>query len=106
MKGLTMTYPDDCTLPEQFLEQLAQKGLEGLPEMVRILNEASCLRLVSALLMEISEEWETGKVYLSFEEQQSSTELEGADLLLQKRTCTIQKGLWAIILCHVGVLLI
>jgi putative transposase len=30
-------------------------------------NEASCLRLVSAVLMEISETWETGKVYLSFE---------------------------------------
>lgn len=29
-------------------------------------NEASCLRLVSAVLMEISEEWETGKAYLSF----------------------------------------
>jgi len=28
-------------------------------------NEASCLRLVSAILMEISEEWETGKVYLT-----------------------------------------
>jgi len=25
------------------------------------------LRLVSALLMEISETWETGKIYLSFE---------------------------------------
>jgi hypothetical protein len=36
-----MTYPDDSTLPNQFLEQLAQEGLEGLPEMVRILvNEA------------------------------------------------------------------
>ena len=30
-------------------------------------NEASCLRLVSALLMEISEQWETGRIYLSFE---------------------------------------
>ena len=30
-------------------------------------NEASCLRLVSALLMEISEEWQTGRTYLSFE---------------------------------------
>ena len=29
-------------------------------------NEASCLRLVSAVLMEISEEWETGKAYLTF----------------------------------------
>ena len=30
-------------------------------------NEPSCLRLVSAVLMEISESWETGKVYLSLE---------------------------------------
>jgi putative transposase len=28
-------------------------------------NEASCLRLVSALLREISEEWETGKKYIA-----------------------------------------
>jgi len=31
-------------------------------------NEASCLRLVSAILMETSEEWETGRVYLSIED--------------------------------------
>jgi len=30
-------------------------------------NEGSCLRLVSAILMEISEEWETGKAYLTME---------------------------------------
>ncbi len=30
-------------------------------------NEASCLRLVSAVLMEISDEWETGKAYLTFD---------------------------------------
>ncbi|MBW3625358.1 MAG: transposase [Armatimonadetes bacterium] len=29
-------------------------------------NEASCLRLVSAVAMEISEEWEKGKAYLTF----------------------------------------
>jgi len=29
-------------------------------------SEASCLRLVSAVLMEISETWETGRTYLSF----------------------------------------
>lgn len=29
-------------------------------------NENSCLRLVSAVLMEISEEWETGRAYLPF----------------------------------------
>ena len=48
-------------------------GLERLNQEVRrrtrvarlFPNEASCLRLVSAVLMEISEEWETGKVYLS-----------------------------------------
>jgi transposase-like protein len=31
-------------------------------------NQASCLRLVSAVLNEISEEWLTGRMYLSFEE--------------------------------------
>ena len=30
-------------------------------------NEASLLRLASAMLMEISEEWETGKRYLTLE---------------------------------------
>jgi transposase-like protein len=30
-------------------------------------NQASCLRLVSAILSEISEEWLTGRTYLSFE---------------------------------------
>lgn len=30
-------------------------------------NEASCLRLVSAILIEISEDWLTGRKYLSFE---------------------------------------
>jgi len=29
-------------------------------------NEASCLRLVSAILIEISEDWQTGKCYLTF----------------------------------------
>ena len=27
-------------------------------------NEASCLRLVSAIVMEISEEWQTGRTYI------------------------------------------
>lgn len=31
-------------------------------------NEASCERLVSAILMEISEEWETGRAYLKMDE--------------------------------------
>ena len=49
-------------------------GLERLNQEVRrrtrvarlFPQEASCLRLVSAVLMEISEEWETGKAYLTF----------------------------------------
>jgi len=31
-------------------------------------NEASCLRLISALLMEKDEAWQTGRTYLSFGE--------------------------------------
>ena len=30
-------------------------------------NEAACLRLISAVLMEYDEEWQTGRVYLPFE---------------------------------------
>ena len=50
-------------------------GLERLNQEIRrrtrvarlFPNEASCLRLVTAVVMEISEEWETGKAYLTFE---------------------------------------
>jgi putative transposase len=34
-------------------------------------NEASLLRLVTGVLMELSEEWETGKRYLTFEKQET-----------------------------------
>ncbi len=48
-------------------------GLERLNQEIRrrtrvvgvFPNEAACLRLVSALAMETSDEWETGKIYLS-----------------------------------------
>ena len=48
-------------------------GLERLNQEIRrrtrvvgvFPNEASCLRLVSALAMETSDDWETGKIYLS-----------------------------------------
>ena len=36
-------------------------------------NEASLLRLVSALLTEISQDWETGKIYLSMDSSNPST---------------------------------
>lgn len=35
-------------------------------------NEASCLRLVSAILMEIDEKWQIGKKHLTFEEENHS----------------------------------
>jgi len=51
-------------------------GLERLNQEVRrrtrvarlFPNEASCLRLVTAVVMEISEEWETGRAYLTFDQ--------------------------------------
>jgi putative transposase len=50
-------------------------GLERLNQEIRrrtqvarlFPNEASCLRLITAVVMEISEEWETGRAYLTFE---------------------------------------
>jgi len=35
-------------------------------------NEAACLRLISAVLMEYDEEWQTGRVYLTFENDEPS----------------------------------
>jgi len=36
-----MIYKDDCTLPREYLKQLTEQGLEGLPDMIRLLvNEA------------------------------------------------------------------
>ena len=35
-------------------------------------NDAACLRLASAILMEIDEEWQTGRVYLRFEKSEPS----------------------------------
>jgi transposase-like protein len=49
------------------LERISQE-VKRRTRVVRIFpNEASCLRLISAILMEISEVWQTGRVYLSFE---------------------------------------
>ena len=49
------------------LERVSQE-VKRRTRVVRIFpNEAACLRLISALLMEISEDWQTGRIYLSFE---------------------------------------
>jgi transposase-like protein len=51
-------------------------GLERINKEVRrtrvaslFPSQASCLRLVSAVLMEISDAWETGRAYLTFEKE-------------------------------------
>jgi transposase-like protein len=70
--------PDGLTvfaLPEAHRRLLrTTNGLERLNEEIRrrtrvvgiFPNEASCLRLVSALLMERDNDWETGRAYLTF----------------------------------------
>jgi putative transposase len=68
-QGLTV-----FAFPEPHRRRLrTSNGLERLNREIRrrtrvvsiFPSEAACLRLVSALLMEISDEWETGKVYLN-----------------------------------------
>ena len=47
------------------LERVSQE-IKRRTRVVRIFpNPSACLRLVSAILMEISEDWETGKIYLN-----------------------------------------
>ncbi len=49
------------------LERLSQE-IARRTRIVRIFpNEAACLRLISAILMELDDDWQTGKVYLGFE---------------------------------------
>lgn len=49
------------------IERAVNQEIVRRTRVVRVFpNEASCLRLVTALVMEISEEWETGRVYLMF----------------------------------------
>ena len=66
-------------LPEQQRRYLrTSNGLERVNKELRrrfrvvgsFVSEASCLRLASAVLMEIGDEWETGKVYLPTEKIQ------------------------------------
>jgi putative transposase len=70
-EGLTV-----FALPAVFLKLLrTTNGVERLHREVRrrarvvsiFPNSASCLRLVSAVLAEIREEWLTGRTYMSFD---------------------------------------
>jgi transposase-like protein len=50
-----------------FLERLSQE-IKRRTRVVRVFpNEQSCVRLISAILMEVSEEWEYGRLYLEME---------------------------------------
>lgn len=50
-----------------YLERLNQE-IKRRTRVVRVFpNEPSCLRLISAILMEVSEEWEYGRLYLRME---------------------------------------
>jgi len=50
-----------------FLERLSQE-IKRRTRIVRVFpNEQSCLRLISAILMEIGEDWEFGRMYLNME---------------------------------------
>ena len=56
------------------LERVSQE-IKRRTKVVRIFpNEASCLRLVSARLMEYDEAWQTGRKYLSFEKTGSPSQ--------------------------------
>ncbi len=71
LEGLTV-----MALPQsQWRSLRTTNGLERVNQEIRrrtrvvgiFPNEASCLRLVTAILMEISDEWETGRTYMSFD---------------------------------------
>ncbi len=50
-----------------YLERLSQE-IKRRSRVIRVFpNEQSCLRLISAILMETGEEWEYGRMYLSLE---------------------------------------
>ena len=50
-----------------YMERLSQE-IKRRTRVVRVFpNEDSCLRLVSAILIEFSEEWEFGRIYLRIE---------------------------------------
>jgi transposase-like protein len=70
-EGLTiLQFPEDHRRrirTSNVLERVNKEILRRTRVATLFPNEDSCLRLVSAVLMEISEEWETGRTYLTFQ---------------------------------------
>ena len=51
------------------MQERVSQEIKRRTRVIRIFpNQSACLRLVSALLMEISEDWETGRIYLNIDE--------------------------------------
>jgi transposase-like protein len=87
---LEQNIPEGLTvfaLPEPHRRRMrTSNGLERLNKEIKrrtrvatlFPNEASLLRLVTAVLMEVSEDWETGKIYLNFNLPLETTEKENA----------------------------
>jgi putative transposase len=62
-----MIYKNDYTLPKQYLKRLRQK-IKRRKRVVRVFpNEQLCLRLISTILVEVSEEWEYDRLFLKLE---------------------------------------
>lgn len=56
------------------LLERVHRELERRTRVVSVFpNESACLRLLSAILMELDEAWQTGKVYLTLDEEPASS---------------------------------
>ncbi len=53
------------------MERLNREILRGTKVVSILSNETSCLRQISAILVETSDEWKSGKTYLKMDSQQT-----------------------------------
>lgn len=60
--------------PERLNKEIKRRTRVAAP----FLNEASLLRLIAAVLTDVSEGWEAGKTYLNFNDLQRALEKEPA----------------------------
>jgi hypothetical protein len=71
------------------LERTNQEIRRRFKTIGSFVNEASCLRLASAILMEISDEWQFGKAYINIKEETPTIAYgETRETNLQTKCCT------------------
>lgn len=71
------------------------RELERRTRVVSIfLNQAACLRLVSAILMELDEAWQTGKMYLALTEEARRRRRSGCGKVGSVLVSTCPQPLW------------